>query len=261
METTMLENATTATPQARIYAEFITDEDDIGRAQRLRYEVFCTEYNIELAGKKTWQGLAIDAEDLDEYSLHLVVRKQPGQEIIGYTRVLTTELAARHDGFYSDQEFELNRLLTRNGRFLEIGRTCIHPDYRNGATIAVLWSYLANYMQQYHYQYLFGCASVSLADGGQTLASIMPEIRRKYLTEPEFQTPPRNPIKGKHLVSPTSKPNYPALLKAYLRIGAQVCGEPCWDPEFNVADLLVVLDLNNVASRYAKHFLKSRQAA
>lgn len=257
----MLHNSSGDPRQPKIYAEFATAEDDICRAQRLRYEVFCSEYNIELAGEKTWQGLPIDAEELDEYCLHLVVRKQPDQEIIGYTRVITSELAAKHRGFYSNQEFDLQQLLQKTGRFIEIGRTCIHPDYRSGATIAVLWSYLAKHMQEHDYQYLFGCASVSMEDQGAALASIMPEIRNKHWAEPDFKVEPREPVNVPNLKQNETKPAYPPLLKAYLRIGAQVCGEPCLDPEFNVADLLVLLDLKKVARRYAKHFLKPQEAA
>lgn len=258
----MLHNSSGDPRQPKIYAEFATDEDDICRAQRLRYEVFCSEYNIDLAGEKTWRGLPIDAEELDKYCLHLVVRKQPDQAIIGYTRVITSELAARHNGFYSNQEFDLRQLLLhKTGRFIEIGRTCIHPDYRSGATIAVLWSFLAKYMQQFHYQYLFGCASVSMEDEGLALASIMPEIRNKYWATPDYKVEPREPVSVPTLTAGVTKPSYPPLLKAYLRIGAQVCGEPCFDPEFNVADLLVLLDLKKVARRYAKHFLKPQEAA
>lgn len=244
----------------RIFADFITSEREIREAQRLRYEVFCEEYNVELPVNMVWNGHPIDIDELDDHCLHLVVRTHDDMEIIGYTRVLTCDLAARFGKYYSSHEFDIENVTNRQGRFLEIGRTCIHPDYRNGATIAVLWAQLAKYMQENDYQYLFGCASVSLDDGGTMLAALMPVIREKHMADSEFSVEPRVPLKVKE-TSCDAKPIFPPLLKAYMRMGARVCGEACWDPDFNVADLFVLLDINNVSARYAKHFLKPQQAA
>lgn len=244
----------------RIFAEFITQEREIRAAQKMRYEVFCEEYNVELPVNMVWNGHPIDVDELDDHCLHLVVRNQSDMEIIGYTRVLTCDLAARFGRYYSSHEFDINNIIDRPGRFLEIGRTCIHPEFRNGATIAVLWAYLAKYMQENSYQYLFGCASISLDDGGKTLAALMPVIREKHLADDEFRVLPKVPCKLRQDVADT-KAAFPPLLKAYTRMGAQICGEACWDPDFNVADLFVLLDINNVANRYAKHFLKTQEAA
>lgn len=244
----------------RIFAEFINSEQEIREAQRLRYDVFCEEYNVELPVNMYWNGQPIDIDDLDDHCLHLVVRTQEDSEIIGYTRVLTCDLAARFGHYYSSHEFDIHKIINRPGRFLEIGRTCIHPQYRNGATIAVLWAQLANFMQENDYQYLFGCASVSLDDGGTTLSALMPVIREKYMADACYRVEPKVPLTLTESC-PETKAIFPPLLKAYTRMGARICGEACWDPDFNVADLFVLLDVNHVSARYAKHFLKPKQAA
>ncbi len=251
----------------RFFAEFITAKEEIREAQKMRYEVFCEEYNVVLPVNCVWNGHPIDVDELDDYCLHLVVRNQSNLDIIGYTRVLTCDLAARFGRYYSSHEFNIDKIINRPGRFLEIGRTCIHHEYRNGATIAVLWAQLAKFMQENEYRYLFGCASVSLDDGGKTLADLMPVLREKYWAESEYSVQPLLPLQSLHNSprsageSSSTKANIPPLLKAYTRMGARICGEACWDPDFNVADLFVLLDIKNVADRYAKHFLKAEEAA
>ncbi|MAR93071.1 MAG: hemolysin [Pseudomonadales bacterium] len=244
----------------RIFAEFIHSEQEIRQVQQMRYQVFCAEYKVELPVNMVWNGQPVDVDDLDDHCLHLVVRDAASGDIIGYTRVLTCEQAAKVGHYYSSHEFEINNIIKRPGRFLEIGRTCIHPRHRNGATIAVLWAFLARFMQENDYRYLFGCASVSLDDGGAMLAALMPVIREKFMADEEYRVFPKVPFPGadKHT---DLKPSFPPLLKAYTRMGAQICGDACWDPDFNVADLFVLLDVNNVANRYARHFLKEPVAA
>jgi putative hemolysin len=243
----------------RLVADFITDEHDILQAQRLRYDVFCEEYSVTLPTQAHWQGLPIDADEVDQYCHHLVVRDGNTLELVGYTRILTDEGATQLGRFYSASEFDISSITSLPGRKMEIGRTCIHPEYRNGATIAVLWSRLAQFMMESGYRYLFGCASISLTDGGLGYATLMPGLRTKHLCDPAYRVKPLLPLQ----ITPSSGDldvPMPPLLKAYMRMGAQICGEACWDPDFNVADLLVLLDIERLANRYARHFIKPVQA-
>ena len=244
----------------RIEASFLTSLNDIREVQRMRYEIFCEEYNVTLPVNMRWNGLPIDADEMDDVCLHLVVRDTATGAPVGYTRVLTSEQATRFGHYYSSHEFKIDRITNRPGRFLEIGRTCIHPEHRNGATIAVLWSFLAKYMQDNDFQYLFGCASISLSDGGTNYANIMQVIRDQFMADETLRVEPLLPVQVK-AVDTSGKVAFPPLLKAYTRMGARICGEACWDPDFNVADVFVLLDITTVANRYAKHFLKTQEAA
>ena len=240
----------------RLFAEFITSPEEIKEVQKLRYDVFCEEYNVTLPTNSYWNGNPIDADEIDEGCLHLVVREGQTLEPVGYTRVLTQDLAAKLGSFYSAHEFDLKNIENIDGRIMEIGRTCIHPDYRNGATIAVLWSRLAKFMMDNNYQYLFGCASISLADGGTAFASIIPNLTEEHLSDEAMRVYPKLRIDTQAAPCKT-KAQLPPLLKAYMKMGAKICGEACWDPEFNVADVFVILNLDQVANRYAKRFLKA----
>lgn len=242
-------------PRPRLFAEFITRKSDIRQAQRLRYEVFCEEFQVTLPVHQRWQGMPIDCDELDDVCKHLVVRDGQTLETIGYTRILTEEGAEQLGKYYSQAEFDMQPVLALQGKKMEIGRTCIHPDYRNGATIAVLWSRLAQFMMENQYRFLFGCASISLTDGGLAYANLMPQLRSKHLCCAERQVRPLLPLEIMR-ENAEATVSLPPLLKAYMRMGAQVCGEACWDPEFNVADIFVLLDIEQIADRYARHFMK-----
>jgi putative hemolysin len=147
-------------------------------------------------------------------------------------------------------------LLGLPGRLLEVGRTCIDPAFRQGAAIAVLWSGLAGFMQINRFDYLFGCASVPLGTGDVQAAAIMNRIRRQAMTPPELRVTPRVPLFHSGAVEAVLDAPVPALLKAYLRLGARAAGEPCRDPDFGVADILVLLRVADLNPTYVRHFLE-----
>jgi putative hemolysin len=141
---------------------------------------------------------------------------------------------------------------------LEVGRACVHPAYRTGATIARLWSGLAQFIRSAGCEYIIGCSSISMADGGNAAASIYNCLRETALSPGEYRVFPRCPLPlaafdASLVVAP------PALIKGYLRLGAYVCGEPAWDPDFNTADLPMLLPIAKINARYAKHFLKDER--
>ena len=136
---------------------------------------------------------------------------------------------------------------------LEIGRTCVDARYRNGATIAVLWAELAEVLNEGGYGYLMGCASIPMKDGGIQAQAIMQRLRERYLCQEHLRAEPRNPLPALYLPDNLSA-ELPPLLKAYMRLGAKICGEPCWDPDFQVADLFILLKRDQLCPRYARHF-------
>jgi putative hemolysin len=122
--------------------------------------------------------------------------------------------------------------------------------------IAVLWSGVAHYIQQRQVNYLFGCASVPLGENDCQAAAIMNRLRRQAMAPDSIQVVPRAPIKTRVGVSSVLDAPLPALLKGYVRLGALACGEPCRDPDFEVADVLMLLDMRSLNPAYARHFLE-----
>jgi putative hemolysin len=229
---------------------------DIRDAQRLRWQVFAEEMGARLDTPHA--GLDIDL--YDKWCDHLLVRDGDSGEVVGTYRILGPDAARRVGSFYSDQEFDLTRLGNLRGRMVEVGRSCVHPAYRRGGVITLLWSGLAEYMQRGGHDYLIGCASIGMQDGGHNAAGVWHALKDTHLAPVEWQTHPRCPLplEGR---GHDATPVIPPLIKGYLRLGAWVCGAPAWDPDFNTADLLVLLSLQNLNPAYARHFLHDRAAA
>jgi putative hemolysin len=196
----------------------------------------------------------IDRDPFDAWCEHLLVTEEDTGEVVGTYRILTGETAKRVGGFYSDQEFDLTRLNHLRDRAVEIGRSCVHPDHRSGIVIALLWSGLADYMLRTGYEYILGCASLSMVDGGHSAAAAFNKLRETHLSPVEYRVFPRCPL-PLHELDRNVAPSIAPLIRAYLRVGAYVCGEPAWDPDFNTADLLMLLPASRVDARYAKHFI------
>lgn len=225
-------------------------QSDILDAQRLRYRVFAGEMGANLPSRTP----GVDHDIYDPYCEHLVVRDTQSGEIVGTYRILAPE-NARQIGYYSENEFDLTRLQHLRSRLVEIGRSCVHPDYRSGATITLLWSGLAQYMTERGYDYLMGCASVSMADGGHAAASLYNRLAVEHMGPQEYRVFPRCPLPLAALQQDRPAET-PPLIKGYLRAGAWICGEPAWDPDFNTADLPILMPMAKVTNRYAKHYLR-----
>ena len=144
------------------------------------------------------------------------------------------------------------------GRVLEIGRTCVAPEYRSGAVIAILWQGIAELITSEGYDYVFGCASIGLEDGGLAAHGILASLRAKHLSPISQRV---RPYTGLPRADKTPEGSYrmPALLKAYVSLGAKACGEPFWDRDFNCADVFMLLNVSDLNPRYARHFMGRRE--
>jgi putative hemolysin len=230
--------------------EWASSAGEVKEAQRLRYKVFAEEMGANLP--KNPEGLDID--EFDAYCDHLLIRDQDSLKVVGTYRVLPPHKAQEIGRLYSDSEFDLSRLDHLRPKLVELGRSCVHQDYRSGAVIMALWSGLAQYMLKNDYEIMLGCASIPMADGGHFAASLYNSLGSNQLAPTEFHAFPRLPL-------PLEKLNggldveAPPLIKGYLKLGAKICSAPAWDPDFNTADLLTMLRLSDINPRYAKHFL------
>ena len=197
---------------------FAHSQREILDAQRLRYRVFAGEMGANLPSRTP----GVDHDIYDPHCKHLVVRDTQSGEVVGTYRILSPE-NARQIGYYSENEFDLTRLQHLRSRLVEIGRSCVHPDYRTGATITLLWSGLAQYMTEQGYDYLMGCASISMADGGHAAASLYNRLASEHLGPQEYRVFPRCPLPLAALQQDRPAVT-PPLIKGYLRAGAWICG-------------------------------------
>lgn len=241
-----------ATPSfSKLSLSLATTPEEIREVQRLRYQVFVEAMGIETLSNS--EGL--EQDEYDNYCDHLIVRDTRSLKVVGTYRVMSARDVAKTGGFYSESEFDLSRLNHLKPRIIEAGRACIHPDYRSGGVIMMLWAGLAACMQREKAEYLIGCASVSLADGGNTINSLYRKLAQEHMAPIEYRVEPKLPF-PLHDDPVHGEVSMPALIKGYLRSGAWICGEPAWDPDFHSADLFMMLPLARLDSRYARHYLK-----
>jgi putative hemolysin len=231
--------------------------DEVRAAQRLRHEVFVGEMGARLT-VPSGTPAEHDVDLFDDFCEHLLVRTLPTgdapPQVIGTYRVLTPAAARRAGGYYSDTEFDLTRLRPLRERMAELGRSCVHPDHRSGGVILALWAALAAFMNSNRLDTMVGCASIGMRDGGHTAASLWARLRDTHLAGVEYQVRPRLALPVDELDQGLAV-EAPALVKGYLRCGAKVLGAPAWDPDFNTADLPMLLRLADLPARYRKHFL------
>ena len=220
---------------------------EIEEAQRLRHTVFSKEYGAIFEGSST----DIDQDKYDQWCDHLLVRDQTTQQVVGTYRLLRPEQAVQAGGYYSESEFDLTGLNSIRHEIVEFGRACIDEDYRSGPTLMMLWTGLSEIIRKNNYQYVLGCASVSLRDDGVTAAEVWRSVREYPQQDHGLKVTPHHPYPIEQ-VNPELPANVPALIDGYLKLGVKVCGEPAWDPDFNTVDFPMLLTVSQMNPRYRK---------
>ncbi len=224
---------------------------EVRLAQRLRYQVFAGELGARVPGHE--QG--IDCDVYDAWCDHLIVREASSDTVVGTYRLLTGPQADRIGGFCSDTEFNLGSFDDIRHHIVEAGRACVHPDYRNGPVLPLLWGGVISYAHRHGFHYLIGCASIPLDDGGHTAAAAYETLNRTCMSPLHFRVRPR--IAAPLPRVPDRAIPLPALLKGYQKLGAYVCGEPAFDADFGSADLLMLLPLENLDHPFGRRMCKT----
>jgi putative hemolysin len=218
------------------------DADEVRAAQVLRFEVFNLELNEGLASSHTtgW-----DEDAFDGVCDHLVVEHRPTGRIVGTYRLQTGLNAAAQLGYYCEQEFEFKVFEPARAEIIELGRACVHRDHRNLVVLGLLWKGIADYASQRSGRYLMGCSSLTSQDAAVG-ATAYADLYRKHLADAHWRTRPV-PAYDCSLAQLAAEPvKIPKLLRAYLTLGARICGPPALDRNFKTIDFLTLLDLQTM---------------
>ncbi len=238
-----------ASPVRRLSCDLAKTQSEMEAAQRIRYQVFAGEMGANLPSAST----GLDIDRFDRYCDHLLVRDH--HRVVGTYRILPPEQARLAGGYYSETEFDMSNLSHLRDAMAEVGRSCVDANYRDGATIGQLWSGLADYIVKNGHEYMIGCASMSMSDGGHYAASVFNKVYRLHAAPEELSVTPHQRLPLESL-NQDMDVIIPPLIKGYLRLGAYICGEPAWDKEFNCADLFILLPVSRMNARYSRHFLR-----
>jgi putative hemolysin len=223
---------------------------EIQAAQRLRFAVF----NLELQeGLEESLLTGLDADPFDEVCDHLLVEHLPSGEIVGTYRLQTGSTAAANLGYYSEQEFDFQPMEPIRSSLIELGRACVHRDHRNLIVLGLLWKGIVEYARKHGGRYLCGCSSLTSQDPAVG-ASVYGDLCRHHLSAPSFRTRPRPAFECSLDVLTEESPKIPKLLRAYLSIGAKICGPPALDRQFKTIDFLTLLDLESLPALVRERF-------
>lgn len=219
---------------------------------RLRYEVF------NLKNKKIFK---IDIDKFDKDADHLLIYDRETGKMVGTYRVLCSKFT---DRFYSETEFDISTVKQLSGEKIELGRACIRPEYRNGATLMLLWRAISEYVEKVRADYLFGCSSVFTTDPLE-VAFVTDYLLRNYSSETVYARAYRTVenlekhvqfLRENNIDTSAAEKLVPPLLKMYLSAGSRVCSLPSLDEEFGCVDFFTILDTGNLTDTFRRKYRK-----
>ncbi|AGZ52913.1 GNAT family N-acetyltransferase [Mycobacterium kansasii] len=239
-----------------------TDDALIEAAQRLRYDVFSRTPGFTLPAASDGR----DVDRFDEYCDHLLVRDDDTAELVGCYRMLPPAGAIAAGGLYTATEFDVRAFDPLRPSLVEMGRAAVRDGHRNGAVVLLMWAGILAYLDRCDYDYVTGCVSVPVDSGDDVPGCQLRGVRDFVLARhaAPYRVHPYRAVRigGKALddIAPPRRATLPPLMRGYLRLGAQVCGEPAHDPAFGVGDFCVLLSKRQADARYLSR-LRSVSAA
>ncbi len=240
---------------------------DLHAAQRLRYEVFIEELGGD--GPLVDHDARLERDQFDEFFDHLMLidKTQPegsDKHVVGVYRLLRGDMAEKAGRFYSEDEYDLSAIKSSGRSLMELGRSCVHPDYRGSRAMYLLWSGLGAYVLEHKIEVMFGVASFHGTDINsiaEPLACLhhfhlAPEDMRVRVLDPHFQTMDLMP--ADQIDQRRATRAMPTLIKAYLRLGGYVGEGAFIDRSFNTTDVFLLMDTQNISEKNRTLYTKGR---
>lgn len=231
-------------------------QDELRAAQRLRYDVFVSE--LGGGGARVDHDQRLEVDHFDDFVDHLILVDKKTAQIIGVYRLLRREMADAAGGFYSENEYDLTSLKQSGREILELGRSCLHPDYRGGVAMHHLWAGLARYVAAHRIEILFGVASFHGTDFA-ALAQPLSLLHHAYLAPADLRVRAvKTAFQSMDLIPEAdldrrrAMVQMPSLIKAYLRLGGCVGEGAFIDHAFNTTDVCLMMDTTQLSDRQAK---------
>ncbi|HYU46234.1 MAG TPA: GNAT family N-acyltransferase [Terriglobales bacterium] len=228
-----------------------SSEADRLAAFRLRYLVFNLELN---EGLDSAHATGYDTDQFDAVCDHLIVEHPGSGKVVGTYRLQTGAVASANAGYYSEREFDFAPYKRLGDSVIELGRACVHRDHRSSEVLYLLWRGIAQYAINHGGRYLIGCSSLTSQDPAHGTAVY--EAMREHLVEPQLRTTPQSAFMMPLTSPENASDKIPKLLRAYLAVGAKICGPPAIDREFKTIDFLTLMDLETLHPRVHRRFIE-----
>ena len=250
--------------KGRLEVRLAETDQELEASQALRYRVFYEERGAQPTDDMVRAQL--DFDSYDKFCEHLLVidhdKGAGAKGVVGTYRMLHSSSAEIAGGFYSADEYDLDPLIagSTDGEILELGRSCVDKDYRNTATMQLLWQGIAAYIFRHDVKVMFGCASLPGTDLEALKEALSylhhhhlaPETMRPRALESRYEAMDRSPADA---IDPRRAiRSLPPLIKGYLRVGGYVGDGAVVDHQFNTTDVCIIVPTENVTSRYIRHY-------
>jgi putative hemolysin len=243
-------------PGQKYSVKIASDRTEVEKALRLRFEVF----NIELGeGLDSSFQTFMDEDEYDQQCHHLLVIENSTSNVIGTYRIQDDQMAAKGNGFYTEQEFDISQFpeyVLSNS--VELGRACIHRDHRSGRVLYLLWRGLARYLALSGKRFLFGCCSITSQNPAEGEA-FYHYLKQTNAYHSEFLIdvqPKYKCINSDNGFDFNEEVKLPQLFKLYIELGTKVCSKPALDTTFKTIDFLILLDKEGLSEQSKALFLR-----
>ncbi len=251
-------------PTHDIVVKIADTPEEKEQALKLRYVMFY-EHSKAVPDEKTLER-QMDEDRFDEIADHLIVtdRNRTENQIIGTYRLMRRESVEKAGGFYSSTEYDISKLLDQDATLLELGRSCVLPEYRTRMVMYLLWQGISDYIASQKIDMLFGCASFESTDLEKNAESLS-YLHHYHLAPPEL----RSRTLDKYYVDMNIMPkeeinprraflNLPALIKGYLRLGGVVGDGAFFDHQLDTTDIFILVRFADIEEKYKKHYARGR---
>ena len=240
---------------------------DLYGAQRLRYLVFVEE--LGASGPLVDHENRFERDAFDDHFDHLILvdnRIDPAgfDHVVGAYRLLPSDRLEKAGRFYSEDEFDLSLLKASGRKMVELGRTCVHPEHRGGASMLLLWNGLAEYVLEREIEVMFGPASFH-GTNVQALAQSLAYLHHNHLAPPDLRVRAIGPARAEMDLLPPAEidrkaalAGMPALIKAYLRLGGMVGDGAFIDQPFNTTDVCLLMDTARMSAKHKDFYVRKK---
>lgn len=235
------------------------DKKEIQDALRLRYEIF----RLQMQGNsKLPKAYELDTDIYDKFCEHLIVIDRMKNKVVGTYRLLLGSKVDKTIGFACEEYFDICNIkkLAKEGEIMELGRSCVHRDYRSRPVINLLWTGIAKYIKDYNVGYLFGAPRLYTKEPGK-VSRIFKFIKERFYAPSKYRVYPKFENRFKGLKQNIAIPNprqiwhrLPPLIKGYIKAGVVVCGLPAINPHLDSVTIFVLLDVQKIPPAYKEHF-------
>ncbi|MEO1531519.1 MAG: GNAT family N-acyltransferase [Pseudomonadota bacterium] len=233
-------------------ARLAEGEDDLRRCQQLRWLTFRAAREDGVDGQAAI-GSRLDADEFDERCWHMMVECARTGQLVCTFRMQEFENGASIERSYAAKFYELSALQAYPGRMLEMGRFCIHPEWRDPNILRVAWTAMNEFVERRAVKLLFGCSSFSGVDDG-VYEDAFALLKEKHLAPKRWLPRVKAPkvfrfAKQLRLKKPDLKlamRRMPPLLRTYLVMGGWVSDHAVVDHDLNTLHVFTGVEVGRV---------------